>query len=441
MRLPHLAQSRIALIGSTHFPDDHQLHDLPAVANNLQSLRDIFVDPTFLGIPAQNCQSLYDPVTAQEVDEWLVPLAQEADDVLLVYYAGHGVLGEDDELYLTVRDSAQEHIYRSGVPLAWVKNAILNSPAKSRILILDCCFSGNAFSRMGASASAALRQVDIEGTHVLTATGPGYTAKTPDDQPLTAFTGQLVELLNSGIASGPQYLSIGYLFPFLEGNLVSLGLPRPHQQTKGTASHLGIARNMAFDITAGNPGSDDVFPPSAVLERTRSRPSSSVSSRDRVTQLRELYPRYSPRAYDRLAAFFAAEGRPQDVKYVRAAKARHLYKDSPVSQRIVGWFLRVLVGYGYHPFRLVGWYTTALLLGAIWFSYHELQPVNEEDNPVWNPTKMTMSLLFPMFNLASGGVWRPDGHSQWISVLLQLAGWVFAAAAVAGIVKRQKDRD
>lgn len=437
MRLPRLEQTRIALIGSTHFPDDDQLYELPAVANNLRSLRDIFVDPGFLGVPAENCQTLYDAATAREVDEWLVPLAQESDDLLLVYYAGHGVLGEDDELYLSVRDSVQAHIYRSGVPFTWIKNAILNSPAKSRILVLDCCFSGNAFARMGASAGAALRQVDIEGTHVLTATGPGYTAKTPDDQPLTAFTGQMVELLKSGVSDGPPYLSLGYMFPFLEHNLVSRGLPRPHQQTKGTASHLGISRNVAFDTEGADPGSFLL----EAFESARPRLPSSMSAKDRVKQLRKLYPRYSPRAYDRLAAFFENEGRPQDVQYVRAAKAQHLYEDAPISQRIAGWLFRVLVGYGYRPFRLFGWYMAGLLLGTTWFSHHVAQPVNSEDYPVWNPMKVTLSFLFPVVNLGSDGVWRMDGNSSWIAVLIQALGWACTIAAVAAILKRVKDRE
>ncbi|MBE1533011.1 caspase family protein [Actinomadura algeriensis] len=441
MRLPRLEQTRIALIGSTHFPDDKQLYELPAVANNLKSLRDIFVDPDFLGIPAENCQTLYDPATAREVDEWLVPLAQESDDLLLVYYAGHGVLGEDNELYLTVRDSVQAHIYRSGVPFTWVKNAILNSPAKSRILVLDCCFSGNVFSLMGGSADAALRQVDIEGTHVLTATGPGYTAKTPDDQPLTAFTGQMIELLKSGISDGPQYLSIGYMFPFLERSLVSRGLPRPHQQTKGTASNLGISRNVAFGTEVGDLSSDlDLFftDPS---ESARPRSSSSMSAKARVQQLRKLYPKYSPRAYERLVAFFENEGRPQDVQYVREAKARHLYEDAPISQRIAGWLFRVLVGYGYRPFRLFGWYTAGLLLGTVWFSAHQAAPINMDDHPVWNPVTVTLGFLFPVINLGSGGMWRMEGVNQWAALLFQALGWACAVAAVAGFLKRTKDRD
>lgn len=441
MRLPRLEQTRIALIGCTHFPDDEQLYELPAVANNLKSLRDIFVDPRFLGVPAENCQTLYDPATAREVDEWLVPLAQESDDLLLVYYAGHGVLGEDDELYLTVRDSVQAHIYRNGVPFTWVKNAILNSPAKSRILVLDCCFSGNAFSRMGASAGAALRQVDIEGTHVLTATGPGYTAKTPDDQPVTAFTGQVIELLTSGIVGGPQYLSIGYMFPFLERSLVSCGLPRPHQQTKGTASHLGISRNVAFDAKDGDPGADpEVFLPE-VSEAVRQQTPASLSAKDRVKQLRRLYPRYSPRAYDRLVAFFENEGRPQDVQYIRAAKARHFYAEAPISQRIAGWFFQALVGYGYRPSRLFGWYVATLVFGTVYFSNTPPVPVSEGESPHWDPLTFTLSLIFPLIDFGAGDAWDPLGASHWAALLLEAFGWACIVAIAAAFLKRMKDRD
>jgi hypothetical protein len=262
VHLPDPHRSRIALIGSSRFDHSPGLTDLPSVADNVTALQSIFTDPRLCGVPVAHCPVLLDADTPAELDAWLDMVPGEADDLLLVYYAGHGVIGEDDELYLTVAESDEHHIHRSGVPFAWFKAAILNRPARTRVLILDCCFSGHALARMGptdTAVSAALRQVDVEGTHVLTASGANVTARAPEGMAYTAFTGALVALLHAGVPGGPALLTVGYVFPLLEQMLRAAGMPRPHQQTKDTAGLLALVRNSAF--VTGTESATDVGEP------------------------------------------------------------------------------------------------------------------------------------------------------------------------------------
>jgi hypothetical protein len=58
MGLLGLENSRAVLIGTARYD---YLGQLPAVANNLRDLREVFVAPEVLGIPAEHCIVISDP--------------------------------------------------------------------------------------------------------------------------------------------------------------------------------------------------------------------------------------------------------------------------------------------------------------------------------------------------------------------------------------------
>ena len=446
MRLPDPQRSRIALIGSSRFGRSPGLTDLPSVADNVTVLRSIFTDPRLCGIPDTHCPVLLDADTPAELDAWLEKVAGEADDLLLVYYAGHGVVGEDDELYLTVAESDDRHIHRSGVPFAWVKAAILNSPARTRVLVLDCCFSGHALARMGpadTAVSAALRQVDVEGTHVLTASGADVTARAPEGTTYTAFTGALVALLRAGVPGGPELLTVGYLFPLLEQMLRAAGMPRPHQQTKDTAGLLALVRNPAFVTGAESPAGVELpkLPVTGV-------PSPDLGggyrpAAERLAELRAAYPRFTPRAYDRLATAYYDAGYRHDAQRVLAEKIRRQYevdgerKFVAAGTRLWSWLQRTLVGYGYQPTRIIAWFMVFLVCGSLYYSAIPTPvEINADDRLVWNPVSFTIDTLLPVVDLGQDGRWRLDGAAQWVTLVLGLTGWTMLLTAVAALVHR-----
>lgn len=446
MRLPDPRRSRIALIGSSRFGHSVGLADLPSVVDNVTALRSVFTDPLLCGLPDEHCPVLLDAATPAEMDSWLETVAGEAEDLLLVYYAGHGVVGEDDELYLTVAESDEHHIHRSGVPFAWVKAAILNSAARTRVLILDCCFSGHALARMGPADTAvfaALRQVDIEGTHVLTASGANVTARAPEGMAYTAFTAALVTLLRDGVPNGPEYLTVSYLFPLLEQMLRAAGMPRPHQQTKDTAGLLALVRNTGFvpDVEptgkVGLPALPAIGLPPAPARGYR-------PAKDRLRELKATYPRFSPRAYDRLAAAYYDEGYRDDAEHVLVEKMRMSYVANAEHKSVTGsavlmWsFLqRMLTGYGYRPLRLGLAFAQLMFVGSVWFSLGPT-PVetNADDNVAWNPVLYTVDTLLPIIDLGQDGRWYLSGADQWMSAILSLVGWVMLTTVLAAVGNR-----
>ncbi len=97
------------------------------------------------------------------------------DDLLLLYFSGHGVLDDQGHLYLAVKDTERDLLSGTAIPANFITGEMDRSRSRRQVLILDCCHSG-AFARgtkgvVGASVGTASA---FEGTGygrvVLTAT-------------------------------------------------------------------------------------------------------------------------------------------------------------------------------------------------------------------------------------------------------------------------------
>ena len=62
-------------------------------------------------------------------------------------------------------------------------------------------------------------------------------------------------------------------------------------------------------------------------------------------------------------------------------------------------------------------------------------PVDDGQNPVFDPWIYAADTLLPIINLGQDGYWRLDGPSQWISTALVALGWILATTAAAGAAR------
>ncbi|MFD6395560.1 caspase family protein [Nocardia sp. NPDC060249] len=183
---------RTVLIGASRFshPD---FHDLPAVANNINDLAERLTSPSGGAVAEQHCTVLHNPSMPGQVGTAITQAAAEAEDVLLFYFSGHGKLDQAGNLHLVLPDSDPDQIELSSVPFGVVKRHISKSRAQARIVILDCCFSGNAIETMSTSADLVTFETqNIEGTYVLTSSPKNKPSLAPTDGRHTAFTAALL---------------------------------------------------------------------------------------------------------------------------------------------------------------------------------------------------------------------------------------------------------
>ena len=82
-------------------------------------------------------------------------MTASADDLLIVYYAGHGLKSEDgNDVYLASYDAGDDEV--EGWSVNSIPGKIKNSKSSRVLWFLDCCYSGQAFSGRKANPSLGL---------------------------------------------------------------------------------------------------------------------------------------------------------------------------------------------------------------------------------------------------------------------------------------------
>ncbi|MEU3601431.1 PQQ-binding-like beta-propeller repeat protein [Streptomyces sp. NPDC006798] len=259
------AASRAVLVG-TH--DYRHLPRLPAVERSTAALSEVLGHPRVWGLPAAHRTLLPQPADARTVIDALEEAAGAATDTLLVYYAGHGLIDRhNNELVLTLPGTRPDRP-DTGLRYEYVRRAVLDArvTARRKVVVLDCCYSGLAMSGEMASAPLGSRIADhalIEGTFLLTATAETVKALAPPGEPYTAFTGELITVLATGVEDGPAQLDMETVYRETHRRLTARGRPAPQQRNRNFGARIALAHN-----TAVPPGAADGALTALVAPRT-----------------------------------------------------------------------------------------------------------------------------------------------------------------------------
>ncbi|WP_370971100.1 tetratricopeptide repeat protein [Amycolatopsis sp. cg9] len=251
MTFPDALSSAAVLIGIGGYsaPD---LKPLPAVANNVRGLAEVLTAPPTGTFARDRCAVLSDPKTREEVAEKLLDAARVADDLLLVYYSGHGVLGgPNQDLFFPLENSNGDDVEWTGIPYSMVRNVLGRSKAKTRVLVLDCCYSGRVIPMMASNERRIIDQVDVSGVYVMTSAGRNAVAMAPEGEEYTAFTGVLLSVLRNGLPGSGEGVRLFELYDSVLQTMSVLGLPTPQQSAGNTAHNLFLVRNAALVIDSG----------------------------------------------------------------------------------------------------------------------------------------------------------------------------------------------
>jgi uncharacterized caspase-like protein len=142
------------IIGNSHY-EDSSLRRLRAPDLDVQGLEEVLKAPdvghfdevtTLLN---EDCASVRKAV-ARFYDQ------RQRDDLLLLYFSGHGVKDEQGHLYLALRDTESGLLAGTAMETAFITGRMDRSFSKRQVLVLDCCHSG-AFAHGGQSRSGSQR--------------------------------------------------------------------------------------------------------------------------------------------------------------------------------------------------------------------------------------------------------------------------------------------
>ena len=180
---------------------------------------------------------------------------KKPDDLLLLYFSGHGVRDDQGDLYLAVKDTWHNRLRALAIPAAFITSEMDRSRSRRQVLILDCCHSGSFAQGMKGGPGSSVNTASVfQGTGfgrvVLTASDSTQYAwegeQVTGEAENSVFTYYLVEALRTGAADtdADGQITLDELYNYVYEQVVS----RTPKQTPGKWSYkqhgeIVIAKN------------------------------------------------------------------------------------------------------------------------------------------------------------------------------------------------------
>ncbi|MGC4916844.1 caspase, EACC1-associated type, partial [Streptomyces albogriseolus] len=247
-------RSRAVLFGVHDFTE---LPPLDGVRHNVPALRALLTSADVGGLAEEDCAVVPPEGTQQQLLDALHDAAQEATDLLLVYYAGHGHFGGRDRSFLlATRESSGKRPYHS-VKYSDIRDLVSGSAAQRKVVVIDCCFSGRALVMADEQPPT---QLDMEITGACVLTSAAETERSlclPDG---SIFTLELARMLREGLSGEltggrrgehlPE-VTMTDVFNALHHRLHNrtvdgLRVPQPRMSTRDLGHQIVLARNRAY---------------------------------------------------------------------------------------------------------------------------------------------------------------------------------------------------
>lgn len=244
IHLPDPSASRAVLVGVTDYADPARWDALPSVAANVSDLRAAFCDSGLWGLPKGNCEILLNPTDGGAVLQAVLEACSAADTVLFSF-AGHGVAIETD-LLLPLASTDSENLLIRSLRFSIIRDLLQHRRARHAVVLLDSCFSGVAHSMADVGALVD-SQVAATSAYTLTSSARDSISLAPPGERHTAFTGELLRILTTGLPSGPELLSLGDIQRAMTAALAVRKRPLPSHSQSGAGEQLALARNRLWN--------------------------------------------------------------------------------------------------------------------------------------------------------------------------------------------------
>ncbi|WP_407560413.1 caspase family protein [Streptomyces sp. 184] len=176
-----------------HLPEDEQLRSVPSDIRTTTDLFDSFGYQTVL-------QGLGEYDGAEQIRQklrfWSIDARLTSDDVVVVYFAGHGSVEERDRHYLLCWDSDAEDLATTALATEDLVRILCRGTLRHLLLILDTC-AGSAGS--AEAASVALQSIAHHNAGTASSTGLWFLASARRKD--VAEDGAFADALNKAVAT------------------------------------------------------------------------------------------------------------------------------------------------------------------------------------------------------------------------------------------------
>ena len=210
------------LIGVSEY--DPGLNPLPGAVKDVDAVKQVLLRPDIGGFVESDVTVLKNPIR-QEMEDEIEKLfvSRQKDDLLLLFFSGHGIKDDTGKLYLATRHTRKtsqgELIRSSAVAASFVHENMERSRSKRQVVILDSCFSGAFAEGLSAKDDGSVNireQLGGEGRAVLTSSSSTQYSFEQEGLDLSIYTHYLIEGITTGEADidGDGVVSIDELHEY-----------------------------------------------------------------------------------------------------------------------------------------------------------------------------------------------------------------------------------
>ncbi len=257
-----MTENRYALLIAGWEYDDSYFRPLEAPAQDVEALSCVLRDPAmgaFCDVKILRNEPRDKVILA--IEDFLDNRNRE--DLLLLYFSGHGIKDEDGRLYYATRNTLHKRLVASAVTAYQVNDLIGKSRSRSKILILDCCYSG-AFARASLAKgdpAVGVMEEFKQGQGLVTLTASDAfqysfeSEETITGDPSSVFTRALVEGIATGEADkdGDQLISLDELYHYTYERVRAVKPNQTPRRSGDIEGEIFIARNPRPARPAGLP--------------------------------------------------------------------------------------------------------------------------------------------------------------------------------------------
>ncbi|MDM9381143.1 EAL domain-containing protein [Chlorogloeopsis sp. ULAP01] len=207
--------AKVALLIGVSEYDEPSLNPLPGAIQDIKAMQRVLQHPDMGGFAEADITVLENP-QRQAMEEAIEKLFSNCykDDLVLLYFSGHGIKDDSGRLFLatslTHKNGNGELIKTSATAASTIHDVMENSRSRRQVIILDCCFSGAFAEGMKAKDNGSLdiknqlvetkKPLEVEGRAVLTSSTATQYSFEQKGEGFSIYTHYLVEGIETGTA-------------------------------------------------------------------------------------------------------------------------------------------------------------------------------------------------------------------------------------------------
>ena len=263
---PGSGRRRALIIANSRY-EDPDLISLPSAEVDGQAMADVLSDPSVAGFEVETLENATATAMRARVREFFS--GGRADELLLLYFSGHGFVDAQQQLYLAAADTTPRDPRATAVPTRFVRDAMNLSRSSSTVLILDYAEGAIAAEAMRGEDAIVAQEATGAARQVVLLSASQAVGDFVEGSP-SPFTRLIVEGLSGGRADldGDGTISVEELYEYIRRQWRETSGPGalyPSISTSGAQGAILLARRTDDGLIAAQAHREPAAPPPRVL--------------------------------------------------------------------------------------------------------------------------------------------------------------------------------